>query len=201
MDMHRHEQEKLERLYRLYEQKMFRIAYSILNQTEQAEDAVSEVFLKLIYRMDQIREPESEETQRYLLRMIKNEAIDGYRRNQRESRYREAVEAETEPTVDPFKGWADREDFRWKFRAGFQKLPPKYQEVIWLRFVKEQSVAETAGLLGISEALVRKRIERARKLLAKQPQGSSALSSGQNQGISFGYSTSRPGDSQRKEQI
>lgn len=168
MEIHRHEHEKLERLYQLYEQKMFRVAYSILNQTEQAEDAVSEVFLKLMYRMDRIREAESEETQWYLLRMIKNEAIDQYRKNQKENRYREAAGSKTERSGDPLEDWAAREDFRQEFSDGFQKLSSKYQEVLWLRFVKERSVAETAEILGISETLVRKRVERARKIWKKQ---------------------------------
>lgn len=39
------DQEKLDQLYALYEQPMYRIAYAILHHTEQAEDAVSDAFL------------------------------------------------------------------------------------------------------------------------------------------------------------
>ena len=37
-------QEKLQRLYQLYEQPMYRIAYAILHHVEQSEDAVSDAF-------------------------------------------------------------------------------------------------------------------------------------------------------------
>ena len=42
------QKEKLHQLYALYEQPLYRIAYAILHQTEQAEDAVSDAFLKII---------------------------------------------------------------------------------------------------------------------------------------------------------
>mgnify|MGYP000590374628 CR=1 FL=1 len=42
------QKEKLHQLYALYDQPLYRIAYAILHQTEQAEDAVSDAFLKII---------------------------------------------------------------------------------------------------------------------------------------------------------
>ena len=48
------QKEKLHQLYALYEQPLYRIAYAILHQTEQAEDAVSDAFLKIISHLDQI---------------------------------------------------------------------------------------------------------------------------------------------------
>lgn len=42
------EQEKLKLLYDIYEQPMYRIAYAILHHTEQAEDAVSDAFLRIL---------------------------------------------------------------------------------------------------------------------------------------------------------
>lgn len=39
--------EKLDILYNLYEQPMYRVAYAILHKKCQAEDAVSESFIKI----------------------------------------------------------------------------------------------------------------------------------------------------------
>ena len=41
----------IERCYKLYEQKMYHVAYCILRDEGLAEDAVQEAFLKLILRM------------------------------------------------------------------------------------------------------------------------------------------------------
>ncbi|EEK74924.1 RNA polymerase ECF-type sigma factor [Bacillus mycoides] len=42
--------EKMEELYELYEQKIYYVAYSILNNIQQAEDAVQETFIILFIR-------------------------------------------------------------------------------------------------------------------------------------------------------
>ena len=48
---------------------------------------------------------------------------------------------------------------------GISKLPDKYKTVIECLAVKGMSVKETSDYLGISESNVRKRCERARKML------------------------------------
>ena len=61
------QKEKLHQLYALYEQPLYRIAYAILHQTEQAEDAVSDAFLKIIPHLDQIESPDSPKTKAFLI--------------------------------------------------------------------------------------------------------------------------------------
>lgn len=57
-------------LYQLYEQPMYRIAYSILHHPEQAEDAVSEAFCYLLRHLDKFDEPESDRTKQYIIRLM-----------------------------------------------------------------------------------------------------------------------------------
>jgi len=45
------------------------------------------------------------------------------------------------------------------------KLPATYKDALKLKYVQEFSNAEIAGMLGISVAAVRKRLERARRML------------------------------------
>ena len=47
------------------------------------------------------------------------------------------------------------------------KLPPKYATVMRCLFIRELSIHETSAVLRISEACIRKRCERARKLLKR----------------------------------
>ena len=44
--------EKMEELYELYEQKIYYVAYSILNNIQQAEDAVQETFITLYKNLE-----------------------------------------------------------------------------------------------------------------------------------------------------
>lgn len=71
---------KIEQLYTIYEQPMYRIAYAILKNEWQAEDAVSDSFEKIIVNISKIGNPRSEKTKRYVISIIKNAAIDQYRK-------------------------------------------------------------------------------------------------------------------------
>ena len=55
--------EKLERLYELYEQKMYAVAFSILRNEWQAEDAVQDAFVRLLKNIRKLRDLEDEKTQ------------------------------------------------------------------------------------------------------------------------------------------
>lgn len=79
------QKEKLHQLYALYEQPLYRIAYAILHQTEQAEDAVSDAFLKIIPHLDQIESPDSPKTKAFLIQVIRNTAINQYRKNAKDA--------------------------------------------------------------------------------------------------------------------
>jgi len=54
----------LEQLYDAYEHKMYGIAYSILNNVGQAEDAVQDAFIKLIPYLGDINSVVSVQTKR-----------------------------------------------------------------------------------------------------------------------------------------
>ena len=79
------DQEKLDQLYALYEQPMYRIAYAILHHTEQAEDAVSDAFLRIMKNLKKIGNVQSEKTKHYIVCIIRSTAINQYRQNQRDS--------------------------------------------------------------------------------------------------------------------
>ena len=76
--------EKMEELYELYEQKVYYVTYSILNNIQQAEDAVQETFITLYQHLEKIGNLNTEEIKRYILRIAKNKAIDSYRKNKRQ---------------------------------------------------------------------------------------------------------------------
>lgn len=158
--------EKLEQLYELYEQKMYAVAFSILRNEWQAEDAVQDAFVRLLKNLWKIRDLESLKTRSYVLRTIRSAAIDQYRKNQITSNA-------TVPIKD--MDFADERDDIMKLVSRLAgdsvlerilgKLPDSYRDVILFRCVHQLSVKETASVLEISESLVRKRQQRALKKL------------------------------------
>ncbi|MCM1179936.1 MAG: sigma-70 family RNA polymerase sigma factor [Clostridium sp.] len=152
----------IEKCYKLYEQKMYQIAYSILRDSGLAEDAVQEAFIKLMKSGTSFENPKSEDCKRYIITVIKHSAINIYnkKRREREIMYFSDEEAGVKDLPDVH----DEEEAQ-ELQELISVLPSKYYAVVDCLAVKELSVKETAKTLGITEANVRKRFERAKLML------------------------------------
>jgi len=153
-------------LYDAYENKMYGIAYSILNNVEQAEDAVQDAFIKLIPHISTIQRIESLKTKRLVVYTIKNIAIDLYRRNRKETElFTKEVEekgiSENQNGVSSVKTIEDR----YMITQLLSRLPEKYREIIQYRCFYELSYKEISSLLNISEDVAAKRYERGRRMV------------------------------------
>ncbi len=158
--------EKLEQLYGLYEKKMYAVAYSILHNEWQAEDAVQDAFVRLFKNIRKIKNLEEEKTRAYVLRTIQNVAIDLYRKNHISlQRTVSMEEKEIADERDDMMSLISRIAGESILEEMLSRLPESYKEVIMLRCVHQLSTKETAAVLEISEALVRKRQQRAIKKL------------------------------------
>lgn len=153
-------------LFQLYEKKMYHIAYAILNDTGQAEDAVMDAFVRLLDRRYPIGPPDSDAAKRLVIQVTRSSAIDMYRKNKREWSFQTLSEdpALSAPVEASVPGPEEAGD------AGplIEALPPKYRDVLHLRYENDYTTAETAAALGISEAAVRKRQERALTMLREK---------------------------------
>ena len=150
----------IEDCYRLYEQKMYRVAYSILHDESLAEDAVQDAFLKLIRHKVHFEK-------RYIITVIRNASINIYNKRKSENKIvsfsdnLEKISDAAEPDLESIQ------DTGAECTPLMNKLPDKYYDVVDCLVIHEYSVSETAGKLGITEANVRKRYERAKKMMRK----------------------------------
>ena len=151
----------LETMYELYEQGMYRVAYGVLHNREQAEGAVQDSFEKLLKYLPKIDTPDSPKTQQLVLKTVRNTAIDQYRRNNKQNEWLSQQE-QGEETNSFVKSVEDREFIQQLLNA----VPTEYREIIKLRCYYGFSAKETGDILGLSEGNVNKRLERARKLIA-----------------------------------
>ncbi len=154
------EREKIEEMYELYEQEMYRIAYAVLRDEFAAEDAVHDAFVRLIHNSGRIKEPLSSSAEAYAKRAVKSTAIDMYRKRKRETERCEELDEKAVTAESEFFTDGDNVDGIIAF------LPEKYAQAVKLRFVVGLSTDETAAVLKISPSCVKKRIERAKKMLA-----------------------------------
>ena len=163
--MDKNASDKIRRLYELYEQPMYRIAFAVLKRTESAEDAVSEAFLRLIKHIGRIGEPDSEQTKRYVVKVIKSTSITKYRKQKRSIEREPYADEELLRVADASQSVEER-----IFSTGREllaELSEPDRKLVELHCVDGLSWSETARRMEISEPAARKRFERAKKRLEK----------------------------------
>ena len=157
----------------LHNQRLYRIARSILKDEAETEDAVQETYLRAFEGLSTFGEEAMLST--WLTRIAINEAL-GRKRKRRLTVEVEAIEAAQQdsaqiirfPTMnaqtDPERSAAQRE-IRQLLERSIDALPEPFRVVFVMRDVEELSVEETAALLAIRPETVKTRLHRARRLL------------------------------------
>ena len=157
---------KIQKLYEIYEQPMYRIAYAFLHNREMAEDAVSEAFVRIIGKINRLVDAESPKTKSYIVKVIKSTSIGIYRRNKRKYMYEQPIDDNIMQLSDPL---TDVED---KIIAGstgeiMNGLEETDRTIVMFRCRYEMPYKEIAQRTSMSEAAVRKRFERAKRRIIK----------------------------------
>lgn len=143
--------------------RFYRVAYHLLESREDAEDAVQELYLKLLTMSDRIlyvREPSA-----FGITLLKNICIDRIRR--RERRRAEHLEEYMAAEISgPEKSATDRDSLRLLMRE-MEKLPDRQAAVLKMRALEGLEYDEIARRTGLSQVNVRVLVSMARKTLKK----------------------------------
>lgn len=160
------EEAVLEGLVNQYAGALYRVAYSVLRNAADAEDAVQEAFLRVLRHRETLEDVRDRRV--WLIRIVWNIVLDRKRR------------AKTRPETDdvaelarvlPSNGLTAEELTSAAQHHAYvltcvEKLPTKERQVLMLSAFEELSSVEIATVLGITESSVRSRLFRARNLMA-----------------------------------
>lgn len=167
-------EEALAALVDQYATTLYRVAFSVLRNSADAEDAVQESFLRVLRHRDSLDEVRDQRV--WLIRIVWNIVLDRKRR------------AKTRPETDdvaelarvlPATGLSAEEraaaaQHHAQILELVDRLPAKERQVLVLSAFEELNSVEIAEVLGISESSVRSRLFRARNLMAdllQRPRG------------------------------
>jgi RNA polymerase sigma-70 factor (ECF subfamily) len=149
-----------------YSGTLYRVAYSVLRNAADAEDAVQEAFMRVLRHRESLDEVRDQRV--WLIRIVWNIVLDRKRR------------AKTRPETDdvaelarvlPASGLSAEEraaaaQHHAHVLACVEQLPAKERQVLMLSAFEELTSVEIASVLGITESSVRSRLFRARNLMA-----------------------------------
>lgn len=153
---------RFEKLYNLYRQAMYAVAYGILHNQFDAEDAVHESFLKIADHFEKIEEIKCPKTKAFVVIIVKNTSIDIYNKNKKTVENTIFIDDMYNRVIDE-KAFEDI-DYQLLLNK-IDELPETFKDILYLRYVNGFSIEDTASLLGISVDAAYKRIQRAKIIL------------------------------------
>lgn len=152
-----------EMLVQTHQEAVFRLAYLLLGDADEAADIAQEAFIRAFRSLHQF--DESRPVRPWLLRIASNLS-----RNRRRSlgRYFAALQrfgrADVSSTPD-IEAEAGRQRDVYALWQAVQRLHPSDQQIVYLRYFLELSVDETAAVLEIASGTVKSRLHRALRRL------------------------------------
>lgn len=148
-------EEEIKELVSKYSSLIFRISYCILCNTEDAEDAVQETFLKYITKAPEFNNEEHRKA--WLIKVSANIS-----KNMLMFRLRRET-----LSIDDVKNLGVSENDYATFEL-IMSLPARHKIVMTLYYVEGYRSKEIAEIIGISEEAVRKRLQKGRELLKQE---------------------------------
>ena len=175
MERVRAEEATLAALVSQYAGTLYRVAFSVLRNPADAEDAVQEAFLRVLRHRDTLGEVRDQRV--WLIRIVWNIVLDRKRRAKTRPETDDVSElARVLPSDGLTAGQiASAAQHHAHVLACVDQLPAKERQVIMLSAFEELTSVEIASVLNITESSVRSRLFRARNLMAGLLQHSRSL--------------------------
>ena len=161
-----------EGIMRRHNQRLFRLARSIVSDDAAAMDVVQEAYITAFNRLQSLRDTKAFAT--WLARITKNEALMWLRKNHRsitmDEQQLESVIELSSLSNRPRKPENElaNQQIKKLIEDNIDKLPDSFRSVFMLRAIEQCSVRETAEILEIQEATVKTRFYRAKIILQQQ---------------------------------
>jgi len=152
-------------IVRRYNQRLYKIGMSIINDDSEVEDVMQVSYIKAYENLRQFKSRSLFST--WLTRILINESLSRVKQKKKNLPVSEENIVEdlySNKTQTPYMKLLDKE-LRGVLEKAILKLPEKYRTVFIMRELENMNVTETTDCLKITEANVKVRLNRARIML------------------------------------
>lgn len=158
----------------IYKDRIYHMAYRMLNNRQEAEDIAQETFLRVFTNLSKY--DESYKFSTWIYRIATNLCIDRMRKKKPQHSLDETVDGEEgldwysrlssqEPTpeAEVIEGELQNE-----VHQAIESLPGKYRAVLILKYLEDLSLAEISDVTSLPISTIKTRIHRGREALRKK---------------------------------
>lgn len=151
------------RVFIPYHQKLYRIAYRIVQDAASAEDIVQDTFIKLWNKRDEMQSIDN--TEAFAIIILRNTCLDHLRKTKND-RY---TDYDTDmPETTSLSKQIEVQDEAEKIKYLINKLPDQQRQVMMMKHWDEYSDEEIEQATGLSAGNIRVILSRARKTIREQ---------------------------------
>jgi RNA polymerase sigma-70 factor, ECF subfamily len=152
-------------LVRRHQDSMYRVAYSLVSDSDAAADVVQDAFVRAYVNLARCRERQRFRV--WLLATVRNRALDYLKEKRREdlSLSSDAVTRRAEEFGARTGGGDEEFALRTALQTALAQLSQPLREAFVLRHVEQLSCEDAASVLGTSVSAVKMRVHRAREQL------------------------------------
>ncbi len=144
-----------------FRDKIFRLAKRLLVSTEEAEDAIQEVLVKLWNKNEGLREYKSVEA--YAMTITKNYCLDQLK-SKRAGNLKIVHNNFVGREAGVMQQTEDRDSWSWMEKA-IDRLPAQQKMIVQMRDIEQYDYDEIAAIMQMNETAIRVSLSRARKTL------------------------------------
>ena len=143
---------------------LYRVAFRITRSAEAAEDMCQDAFIRL-HEKDMVF-PNLQEATYWLIRVVKNNALNYAKRKSRERKVYQRAFKEDSRQSETGEVALVKKETKEEVAQALEMLPEKLKVVLVFKEYAEMNYKEIGRVLGISEGNVKVRVFRARERLA-----------------------------------
>ena len=157
------EKQLYEELMRKYDQRLFRIGMSIINDEAEARDIMQNTYLNAYLKLPSLKNKSNFGT--WIIKILVNESL---LRKKRRLKQQGTPDKQLSNEIEtPLRSLLNKE-LKALLEKSIAGLPQKYKLVFVMREIEEMSTHETMDVLNLSESNVKIRLSRAKEMLREK---------------------------------
>lgn len=163
---------ELAAFYEQYKNRFFGIAYSKLHNSEEAEDAIQEAFLRVVDNPNNFFEMSNQERVHFVDGIVRHVSVDKFNKDKKSTTVslEDVDDNIMSDTISPEEKYITDASVDELVQFALT-LPEKQRQALFMYVHQKLSYPEISKILGISEELARKRVSNARKAIKNFAEG------------------------------